>query len=74
MDTDVFFRTRWTEMWNPRQPAWTHLNDTILWAGRNQHLLRKGVAKLDFAFVNYTSSFDVSKVLYPTEGFNAKGM
>lgn len=61
-------------MWNPRQPAWTHLNDTILWAGRNQHLLRKGVAKLYFAFGNYTSSFDLIKVLYPTEGFNAKGM
>ncbi|KAL2283891.1 hypothetical protein FJTKL_09646 [Diaporthe vaccinii] len=60
-------------MWNPQQPAWTHPDDTIPWAGRNQHLLRRGVAKLDFAFVNYTSSFDASKVLYPTEGFNAKG-
>ena len=44
------FQYEFCEMWGPRQPAWPHMNDTLLYAARNSEVLKAGVPRLDIAF------------------------
>ena len=45
------FQYEFGEMWGPRQPAWRHLNDSLLYAARVCEVLRTGVPRIDLAFL-----------------------
>lgn len=47
------FQYEFCEMWGPRQPAWRHLNDTLLFAARTTEVLKTGVPKIDLAFYSW---------------------
>ncbi|KAK4163272.1 hypothetical protein QBC43DRAFT_355013 [Cladorrhinum sp. PSN259] len=47
------FQYEFGEMWGPRQPAWRHLNDTLLFAARTSEVLKTGVPKIDLAFYSW---------------------
>ncbi|KAK0650493.1 hypothetical protein DIS24_g6750 [Lasiodiplodia hormozganensis] len=49
------FTYRYTEMWNQNQPAWQHMNDTIMYIARNQYVAQIGTPKVDLAFYQYSS-------------------
>ncbi|KAK3356690.1 hypothetical protein B0T25DRAFT_451217 [Lasiosphaeria hispida] len=44
------FQYEFCEIWGPRQPAWRHFNDTMLFAARTSEVLRTGVPKVDLVF------------------------
>ncbi len=51
------FQFEFCEMWGPRQPAWLHLNDTLLFAARNTLVLKTGVPRVDLAFYAWQVPF-----------------
>ncbi|KAK3986205.1 hypothetical protein QBC44DRAFT_273625 [Cladorrhinum sp. PSN332] len=47
------FQYEFCEMWGPRQPAWRHLNDTLLFAARTSEVLKTGTPRVDLAFYSW---------------------
>lgn len=79
-----YYRTTWpgytpfayefTEMWNPRQPAWSHFGDTLRWAARHSWVLQLGTPKLDLAFYDHRVPWSTAAgETYPGEDLNALG-
>lgn len=53
------FNYLFTEMWNPIQPAWQHMKDSLDYIGRNQFVLQQGSPQLDLAFYHYAAPWPV---------------
>ncbi|KAK3684141.1 hypothetical protein B0T22DRAFT_383697 [Podospora appendiculata] len=56
------FQYEFSEMWGPRQPAWRHFNDTLLYAARNCEVLKTGVPRVDIAFYSWKQPFTAATV------------
>jgi hypothetical protein len=66
------FQYEFCEMWGPRQPAWKHLNDTLLYAARNSEVLKTGVPRVDIAFYAWKHPWS-SRTVYRGENLTAAG-
>ena len=66
------FQYEFGEMWGPRQPAWQHFNDTLLFAARNTEIMTTGVAKVDLAFYIWKTPWSPRPVYQGSE-LNAAG-
>ena len=66
------FQYQFTEMWNPRQPAWRHLDDLFTYSARNSMIMRSGVPKIDLAFYYYENPFTRAQT-YPDSDMNRYG-
>lgn len=56
------FQYEFCEMWGPRQPAWRHLNDTLLYAARNTEVLKTGMPRVDLAFYLWKQPWSAKEV------------
>jgi len=66
------FQYEFCEMWGPRQPAWRHLNDTMLFAARTSEVLKSGVPRADLAFYAWKQPWTARSV-YQGADLNAAG-
>lgn len=66
------FQYEFCEMWGPRQPAWRHLNDTILFASRTSEVLKTGVPKVDLAFYAWKHPWS-ARAVYNRGDLNTAG-
>ncbi|KAK0735170.1 hypothetical protein B0T26DRAFT_691020 [Lasiosphaeria miniovina] len=66
------FQYEFCEMWGPRQPAWRHLNDSLLYAARNSEVLKTGVPKVDLVFYQWKHPW-TSRPIYPKSDLNEAG-
>ncbi|KAL5466458.1 hypothetical protein PMIN06_000062 [Paraphaeosphaeria minitans] len=53
------FIYQFTDMWNPIQPAWQHLKDTLDFLGRNQWVLQQGQPKVDIALYAFATPWTI---------------
>ncbi|KAL1608594.1 hypothetical protein SLS60_003538 [Paraconiothyrium brasiliense] len=53
------FLYEFTDMWNPIQPAWQHLRDSLDFVGRNQWVLQQGQPKLDVVLYAYATPWSI---------------
>ncbi|KAK3321282.1 hypothetical protein B0T19DRAFT_466605 [Cercophora scortea] len=67
------FQYEFSEMWGPRQPAWRHFNDTLLYAARNCEFLKTGVPKVDIAFYSWKQPFTSATVFPGSAELTAAG-
>ncbi|KAF7514853.1 hypothetical protein G7054_g14949 [Neopestalotiopsis clavispora] len=67
------FQYEYSEMWNPRQPAWRHLDDLMLYSARNSMIMRCGVPKVDIAFYYFEIPYRFGVGVYPESDMNAHG-
>lgn len=67
------FQYDFTEAWNPRQPAWRHLNDTFLYAARNSMVLQQGTPKIDLAFYYNAFPWNQGGDIYMGPDLNSVG-
>ncbi|KAM0322963.1 hypothetical protein ACHAQA_009062 [Verticillium albo-atrum] len=77
----TFFNTTWpgftvfaysfTDMWGPRTPMWSHINDTIAYISRNQFISQTGTPKVDIAFYQYAAPFQ--KDVYESDNLERLG-
>ncbi|KAH8883752.1 hypothetical protein GQ53DRAFT_663304 [Thozetella sp. PMI_491] len=56
------FAYTYTEMWGPRQPAWSHLNDSFLYTSRNNWALQVGVPRIDLAFYYWSDPWKATDI------------
>lgn len=56
------FFYRFTEMWNPIQPAWVHMKEVLDYGGRNQWVLQQGIPQIDLAFYSSASPWTPSMI------------
>ncbi|KAK0710720.1 hypothetical protein B0H67DRAFT_635319 [Lasiosphaeris hirsuta] len=61
------FQYEFCEIWGPRQPAWRHLNDTLLFAARTSEVLRTGVPKVDLVFYAWKHPWNARTVYQGAE-------
>lgn len=66
------FQYEFCEMWGPRQPAWRHLNDTMLFAARTSEVLKTGVPKVDLAFYAWKHPWS-ARAVYNRGDLNTAG-
>ncbi|GAB1316813.1 hypothetical protein MFIFM68171_07023 [Madurella fahalii] len=66
------FNYEFSEMWGPRQPAWRHINDTLLYAARNCEVLKTGVPRVDLAFYTWKQPW-TARPVYPDTDLTAAG-
>ncbi|KAL6889939.1 hypothetical protein GGI43DRAFT_387721 [Trichoderma evansii] len=66
------FAYSYTEMWGPRQPAWSHFNDTFLYTSRNNWALQVGVPRIDLAFHYWSDPWKATDI-YDGYDLNAAG-
>ncbi|EUC43134.1 hypothetical protein COCMIDRAFT_7366 [Bipolaris oryzae ATCC 44560] len=66
------FQYAYTEMWNQRQPAWSHLDDLFTYSARNSLIMQSGTPKVDLALYYYEIPYDFAQ-LYSTADANANG-
>ncbi|KAK3388042.1 hypothetical protein B0H63DRAFT_392879 [Podospora didyma] len=66
------FQYEFTEMWGPRQPAWVHFNDTMLYSARNSEVLKTGVPKVDLAFYAWKHPWS-SRAVYQASDLTSAG-
>ncbi|KAM6504798.1 hypothetical protein FSOLCH5_015288 [Fusarium solani] len=66
------FQYVYSELWSPRQPAWTHMNHTMAYTARNQVVLQAGAAKRDIAFYLFKQPWSAG-VFYDGADLRAKG-
>ncbi|ETS77966.1 hypothetical protein PFICI_10028 [Pestalotiopsis fici W106-1] len=67
------FQYEYSEMWNPRQPSWQHLDDLMLYSARNSMIMRSGVPKVDLAFYYFENPYRFGVGVYPEGDMNALG-
>ncbi|OAA66806.1 hypothetical protein SPI_01382 [Niveomyces insectorum RCEF 264] len=67
------FQFEFGEMWGPRQPAWRHINDTLLFAARTTLVLKTGVPRVDVAFYAWAVPFSARGARTGPEELNAAG-
>ncbi|OAG01255.1 uncharacterized protein CC84DRAFT_280989 [Paraphaeosphaeria sporulosa] len=53
------FIYQFTDMWNPMQPAWQHLKDSLDFVGRNQWVLQQGQPKVDLALYAFATPWTI---------------
>lgn len=53
------FNYIFTDMWNPIQPAWQHMKDSLDFVARNQWVLQQGQPKLDLAIYAYAAPWTI---------------
>ncbi|KAJ4354220.1 uncharacterized protein N0V89_005954 [Didymosphaeria variabile] len=53
------FIYEFTDMWNPIQPAWQHLKDSLDFVGRNQWVLQQGQPKVDLVLYAYATPWSI---------------
>lgn len=56
------FQFRFTELWGPRQPAWSYIAETMSYTARNQLILQSGVAKRDLVFYLYKDPYTITTI------------
>ena len=59
-------------MWGPRQPAWRHLNDTMLFAARTSEMLKTGIPRADLAFYAWKHPWN-ARAVYQGSDLTAAG-
>lgn len=66
------FQYVYSELWSPRQPAWTHMNQTMAYTARNQVVLQAGTVKRDVAFYLFKQPWSAG-VFYDGADLRAEG-
>lgn len=66
------FQYVYSELWSPRQPAWTHMNQTMAYTARNQVVLQAGTAKRDVALYLFKQPWTAG-VFYDGADLRAEG-
>ncbi|KAK3314019.1 hypothetical protein B0H66DRAFT_630330 [Apodospora peruviana] len=67
------FDYEFADMWGPRQPAWRHLNDTMLYSARNSEVLKTGVPRIDLAFYAWKHPWSSGAVFKGGDALTAAG-
>ncbi|KAF2083368.1 hypothetical protein K490DRAFT_69886 [Saccharata proteae CBS 121410] len=66
------FTYMYTDMWNPNQPAWQHMKDSIDYIARNQYISQIGKPKIDVAFYQHSSPW-ITSVQYDNDNLETLG-
>ncbi|KAF5525682.1 hypothetical protein CGCA056_v003743 [Colletotrichum aenigma] len=67
------FQYEHSDMWGPRQPAWRHFNDLMIYSARNSMIMRRGVPKVDLAFYYFEVPFKFGVSVYNKSDLNEFG-
>ncbi|KAH8197840.1 hypothetical protein TruAng_007987 [Truncatella angustata] len=67
------FQYQYSEMWNPRQPAWKHLDDLMSYSARNSMVIQLGVPKFDLAFYYFDIPYRFGAGSYNQSDMNTYG-
>ncbi|KAI8624411.1 hypothetical protein F5Y19DRAFT_491053 [Xylariaceae sp. FL1651] len=67
------FQYQYSELWNPRQPAWRHLDELMLYTARNTLIQKSGIPKIDVAFYYFEVGYVAGGSVYPDADMNTIG-
>ncbi|KAI1843421.1 hypothetical protein JX265_013303 [Neoarthrinium moseri] len=67
------FQFEFSEMWNPRQPAWRHFDDLMTYSARNSMIMQRGIPKVDFAIYYFEIPYRFGLGVFPESHMNAAG-